>query len=591
MCIETRKIFYMEESPDATLDRYLLSYIMQRNRTVGFNSIPYDLPMIWAAHSNPNCAFLKSISDSLIVDGIWPAELAKTHGFAIHKTRHIDLIEVCPLKGSLKTYGGRLHARHLQDLPFDPNHALSASEALIVRDYNFNDLDLTALIFENLKDQIDLRTTLSAEYKTDLMSKSDAQIAEAVIGSEIKKLIGKYPLKPKVDDATSYNYKIPNFMQFQTPYLQNLLETVRYAKYTLENDKIKIPDVIKEFEIKIGLSVYRMGNGGLHSSEKNEYHISSETSILVDNDVASYYPMIILNGNLCPQHLGQNFLTVYRSLVKRRLAAKKAKQNVIADSLKIVINGSFGKLGSPYSILYSPDLLIQVTVTGQLSLLMLIEALELVGIPIVSANTDGIVANCPIDKRGLMREVILNWENITGFTTEETRYKAIYSRDVNAYLAVKEDNSFKGKNSYFDPWSGGSKEAIFRFHKNPQTTICIEAVKNFIVSGTPVEQTIRSATDITKFVSVRNVTGGAVKNDQYLGKVVRWYYAIGEFGTINYRISGNKVSDSDGAKPIMTLIDSIPNDINYSWYESKANDILEELQVTNKRSKIVSLFD
>ena len=98
------------------------------------------------------------------------------------------------------------------------------------------------------------------------------------------------------------------------------------------------------------------------------------------------YPSIILNLGLYPKHLGTAFLEVYRSLVERRLAAKKEKRTVEANTLKIVINGSFGKLGSKWSTLYSPDLMLQVTLTGQLSLLMLIERLTLAGVPVRSVT-------------------------------------------------------------------------------------------------------------------------------------------------------------------------------------------------------------
>ncbi|KKS65278.1 MAG: hypothetical protein UV34_C0020G0001, partial [Parcubacteria group bacterium GW2011_GWB1_42_6] len=45
--------------------------------------------------------------------------------------------------------------------------------------------------------------------------------------------------------------------------------------------------------------------------------------------------------------------------------------------------------------------MIQVTITGQLALLMLIERLELCGVPVISANTDGLVVECPRDRRWL----------------------------------------------------------------------------------------------------------------------------------------------------------------------------------------------
>ena len=47
--------------------------------------------------------------------------------------------------------------------------------------------------------------------------------------------------------------------------------------------------------------------------------------------------------------------------------------------------------------LYSPDLLINTTITGQLTLLMLIEMITLSGGKVKSANTDGIVILCNRD--------------------------------------------------------------------------------------------------------------------------------------------------------------------------------------------------
>ena len=86
---------------------------------------------------------------------------------------------------------------------------------------------------------------------------------------------------------------------------------------------------------------------------------------------------------------------------KKELALSETAMN----ALKVTVNGSFGKFGSPYSVLYSPDLLVQVTVTGQLSLLMLIQWMESQGISVVSANTDGVVVKCPKSKEELMVKI------------------------------------------------------------------------------------------------------------------------------------------------------------------------------------------
>lgn len=272
-CAETDRIIYFEISPDTDyFDKYAISTILHKNKTIGFNSIKYDLPMIWLAYHNPDIAILRKASDDLIFSGDNAWSIAKKYDFKIYPTDHIDLIEVCPLKGSLKTYGARLHARHLQDLPFDPSQPLTAAQAAIVRDYNFNDLSLTKLIYINLKDQLSLRETLSAEYGINLMSKSDAQIAEAVIGSELKRITGEYPQKPKVADDFRHTYNVPSFVKFQTNYLNSILNIVKSSEYKFVNGSAIVPEAIKNLKIKIGNSIYRMGNGGLHSSEKNEYY-------------------------------------------------------------------------------------------------------------------------------------------------------------------------------------------------------------------------------------------------------------------------------------------------------------------------------
>jgi DNA polymerase elongation subunit (family B) len=314
-----------------------------------------------------------------------------------------------------------------------------------------------------------------------------------------------------------------------------------------------------------------MGIGGLHSSEKGIAFKASDTFKLVDRDVASYYPSIILNQKLYPLHLGFDFLTVYQSLVSRRLAAKRSGNKIEADMLKITINGSFGKFGSKWSALYAPDLLIQVTLTGQLSLLMMIEALEMNGVQVCSSNTDGVVMRYPRIMEDTVGRVIKDWENRTNFETEETEYAALYCRDVNNYIAIKPGGKAKTKGAYNVP------EGIFRFHKNPTNLICVEAAIEYLAKGTPVAQTVWQCRDLRKFLTVRKVNGGAVKDGVYLGKAIRWHYSTETGGEIIYAASGNKVPQSDGAKPCMDLPGSFPHDVDFARYEAEAVAILKEI--------------
>jgi hypothetical protein len=569
----TGKVIYFERTRTTDFDAGKLKWIVDNFCLVGFNSWNYDLPILALALAGKTCAQLKQATNDIIVNGTRPSDVLR--GFKVKGIRpnHIDLIEVAPLRASLKIYGGRLHAPRMQDLPFHPEVLLTEDQIAIVRWYCVNDLTNTAILHESLKEQISLRETLSNEYGVDLRSKSDAQIAESVIAQEIEKLNGCRVQRPTIEPGTRYRYRVPAFIKYESPLMNWALEIVRGADFIVSEDgNIGMPVELKELKLQIAAGVYRMGIGGLHSSEQCTAHRADDHTIIVDRDVTSYYPAIILNLGLYPHHLSTNFLRVYQQLVNKRLDAKRAGNKVVADSLKITINGSFGKLGSKWSVLYSPDLLIQVTVTGQLSLLMLIERLEIRGINVVSANTDGIVIKCPKVRHAEMEAIIKQWEQDTAFETEETTYTAVYSRDVNNYIAVKPDGKVKTKGAYANP-----EKPSDQLHKNPTNQICVDSVIALLTKGAPLHHTIRSCTDIRKFVSVRTVKGGAVKDGTFLGKSIRWYYKAGEEGEIVYADSGNKVPRSEGAIPLMDLPSTFPQDIDYDWYEREANRMLEDI--------------
>lgn len=579
---------------DSTLTKYQiekLNWLFDQVIVVGFNSNGYDCVIANLALCGRPVSELKYASDLMIQSNLRKEEIYKQFKIRPRKFDSIDLIEVAPLKASLKIYGGRLHTKKMQDLPFPPETFLTFNQTWIVHNYCANDLVKTKELRDCLDPQIKLRIEMTKEYGADLRSKSDAQIAETVIVKEIKDAMGvKHLQRPLVEPGKLYKYNPPHFLQYNSELMKHVLNVIRTSDFEVaQNGSIIMPKAVDDLKIKINKSEYQMGIGGLHSCEKSAAHLSRNGYTLRDRDVASYYPMIILICQLFPGHLGRIFLSIYEKIVNRRLHAKKSKMKAIADSLKIVINGSFGKLGSMWSMLYAPNLMIQVTVTGQLSLLMLIERFELAGIEIVSANTDGIVINCHDSQTELYEKIIKQWELDTGFETEETVYDALYSRDVNNYMAIKRKfdketnqwtdkiSGFKGKGIFADPWSDPENPAMV-LHKNPCAQICINAAYQHITTGKPLLDLIKDCKDISQFVSVRTVKGGAFKEGVgYLGKSVRWYYAKGQDEPIIYANSGNKVPKSDGAKPCMELPDIFPDDIDYNWYAQESHDMLVDI--------------
>jgi hypothetical protein len=584
----TNKFLQLECGEGLTFNPKLLSWIMFNYRTVGFNSINYDLLILWLAYREQDATLLKRATEDVIIGGIREWELKKTYQFQTFNTNHIDLIEVAPLKGSLKLYGARLHTGSIQDQPFDVDKELTEFEISELKQFNCNQLDITEELFNFMKERLDLRESLGNEYHENLMSKSDAQIAEVILVKEVAKLNGKRPSRQDVEPGTVFKYSVPHYIDYKTPELKKLLERIRLAKFTvMPSGKMDIPEEVKQ-HVKIGSNgIYRLGIGGLHSSEETVSYKSTDKIAIVDRDVASYYPRLITTLGLYPASCGPNFLTAYNHIIDVRLDAKARKIFSRDKGLKIVINGTSGKLSDVWSTFYSPDNTIQMTVSGQLALLMFVELLEQEGIKVVSANTDGIVMLVPLDKENTYEQIYKHWENISGFTTEETRYKSYYARDVNAYFAVKLDGKVKKKGN---PYAEVGSQSGTQLDVNPTVQICSDAVEALLSKGVPIEQTIRECKNFTRFVNIRQAKApGAHKNGEYLGRVLRWYYAKGELGCIQTVAANNKVADSDGAKPVMDMPATFPTDIDYQWYIDFTKGILEDIGYL-ARPKQISFF-
>lgn len=559
-----------------------LSFILHHYRCIGFNSLKYDIPLLWASYIRQDLYWLKEVSNAL-VSGEWYQEICKQYSIRIFDTDHIDLIEVCPNQGSLKLYGARLHTPRLQELPFHHMEELTEEQKLEVENYCINaDLVSTAITYEFNKDRLALREFLGQEYNENLMSKSDAQMAEAIMRREIKKRTGAWPKKPSLTEDYQFQYERPAYLKFNSPQLNGLLNDI--SSHTFRIDcaaRVIRPDFLRDRTIKLNNLSYEFGIGGLHSKEKNIAYKSNEEYQITDKDVASYYPKIISNLKLAPEGLGPIFLDVFDGLTAARLDAKAKKAFAKDKGLKIAINGASGKFNSEHSVMFSPKCYVQMTLTGQLSILQLAEMFEENDIQVISANTDGIVLYHKRDKYDKLEQIIKHWETATRYPTEEGTYKAYYGRDVNAYFAHKSDNTIKLKG----PYSEVGSQTGTQLDNNPIMLICSDAIKKLLTDEVPIEETIKNCRNLSRFITVRNVKGGGYWKNEYLGKVVRWVYARNEFEAIRYVESGNKVATTDGALPLMDWPDEWPN-IDYDRYIEETRNIMYDIGMLKRPEQI-----
>ncbi|WP_217468753.1 hypothetical protein, partial [Staphylococcus aureus] len=439
------------------------------------------------------------------------------------------------------------------------------------------DLRNTLLVYKAHLPNIKLREEFGPQYKVDLRSKSDAQMAEAIFRAEAFRRTGKYPQKAVIRAGHKFKFKVPDYVEFKTENLKWVLELIRNAEFEIrESGYVSMPQELKDLVIPIGKATYKMGIGGLHSQEKRAAYIADDEYILRDHDVASYYPKLILATGMEPPALRNLFRPIYAGILQARLDAKSRGLSVAADGLKIVVNGSFGKLLDPWSCLYFPELGIQTTVSGQLSLLMAIEDLELNGYQVINANTDGIVVRCRRDLQSGMAAIFKRWEQQTNLEMETTDYQAMFSRDVNSYVALY-DKPQKGK------WTKGKGAfTVGDIKHNPVNDICAEAIIAFLLNSTPIEQTIRECRHLPHFMAIRKVSGGGAKvwedgSVEYIGKIARWYHSTEVQGGIVTAKKGHTVPDTAGARPCMRLPQEWPADLDYDWYIQEAYDMLDAI--------------
>lgn len=593
--------------PGHPLDIPGMMRTLSRTRIFTFNGNNYDIPMISAAAMGWDNAGLKQLSDAIIQQQLKPWDLERHYGIRMLQLMHVDLFEVLPGQGSLKAYGGKMHAPKLQDLPYDPSSTIDWPKRVLLREYCGNDIETTWLARQAMSAQVKLREEMSEQYGVDLCSKSDAQIAEAVMKVSLPFKVEK----PAVAVGSTFQYQPPAWLKFLHLDILQMLSATWFS--ISEHGKVENPANLDGKIIRIGCTDYRMGIGGLHSTEANRYVPREAGYELVDVDVASYYPASIIITGIYPPQIGPAFQEIYGGWRDRRLKAKHAGDKKTANSLKTLLNGVGGKLTSKYSIFYAPSGFIQMTLTGQLALLMLVERLEFAGVPVISANTDGICIKCRTDQVWLRDDIIRWWEKATGYEMEFTQYRLIAQQSVNSYVAITTDGGVKLKGAFAPPEPGPSG------WPNPTTQVCVDAVVAYLRDGVPLAATILSCCDVRQFVSVRKVKGGGyyakrhlprkggtraemrrllgdtttpdkelraayerelttVVPPEFLGKVVRWYYSRGSTGCIVTDV-GNLVAKTEGCSPMMQLTAEVPDDLDYEWYIREAASMLRDAGV------------
>lgn len=392
------------------------------------------------------------------------------------------------LRVGLKEIQVTMQYPNVQEFVCDWTKPLPLEDFNSMIDYNINDIESTSELLNRCKKDVDLRIAIEDEYGIRVLSKDGVNIGMKIL---TQKYLEKTGLTwQDIKDLRSPMSVIPlkdvilPFIKYDSPILQRVLEDMK--------NQIVSPGR-KGYENKFVFNNlrYSVGVGGIHSVNSPEIIIPRDDEMLIDIDVASLYPSMLIEYEFYPRHLDKEFLEVYKQIKDERIEAKHNGDKVKNETLKLALNGLSGNLQNKHNFCYSPFAVMQIRINGQLLLLMLAEKLTQIGCRIVQANTDGLFVLLKKDAYSKVNSICREWEQLTKLTLEEDRFKAMYQYAINDYFAITEDNKVKEKGMFI---------TTVKLGKGLTPKIIPKAVISFFKDGIPVEDTIKNCTDIRDFL-------------------------------------------------------------------------------------------
>lgn len=587
---------------------------------VGYNNLRFDSQVVeWVLRNAENwhelssleiCAKISQKAQDVIDDAnydVFPEY--REHELSL---RQIDLFKINHYDNknrrvSLKRLEFEMDYENIEEMPVHHSKKdLTPTDRHITRLYCKNDVMATYKFYlitigqtdhplYKGNNQIELRKDIEEEFGIPCLNYSDSKIGDEMIkkyycqekGIEYKELPRKGFFRKTIDVKNC----IADYVEFKTPQLKEFFNRIKKMKMGMNDEFVE--------EINFYGNRYTFAKGGLHSVNTPKVFEATDDVLIIDWDVSSYYPAIIINNRRYPAHLGKEFLNGYIEMFKKRLelkphAKKDRKIKGIVGALKLAVNSVYGKSSDVQSWIYDRQLTMFTTITGELSLMMLIEAYELEGIKVISANTDGVTIMLNKSQLDKMFEINQWWSDLTQYELERTDYSKIIFSTVNDYLAIMTNGEIKKKGDFLTD---------FELHKNKSARIVPIALERYFVDGIPVDETIRSHTNLFDFClrqkATRDFHYEGVSKDggrKVYDKLIRYY--VSTDGEKLYKVKNEecqtnaaKISQVEAGEWLSTVCNYLPkgtivSNIDYKYYIEKAENMIHKIVTEGKKRKV-----
>lgn len=479
---------------------YLREIKLAKGYMVGYNNIGFDYPVLHLIMSYSPVR----ITHGLIYDkamSLINTEWNNRFGSIIWDPTidQIDLMKVhhfdnAARSTSLKILEINMGMADVRELPFTPGTILTSNQIDELIKYNIHDVRATFDFYSHSIDEIKFRESLLDKYQLNALNFSDSKIGTEIFIKSLEesgipcfeRKEGRKKARQTIRDSIDLKDCVLDYIKFNNPEFNVILDFFKSKSIT------ETKGVFNNLQCEVEGIEYIFGTGGLHASLNNTLIKSSSTLLIVDVDVKSYYPNLAIKNKIYPEHLGEEFCLIYEKLYNQRNSyAKKTPENA---ALKIALNGTYGNSGNVYSPFYDLKYLLTITISGQLSLLMLVDMLiELPTLSIIQCNTDGVTYSVHHDYSNTARLICKEWEKITALELEEAIYSRFWIRDVNNYVAEYANGDLKRKGAFrFGDELG--------WHQNHSSQVVAKAVSAYLINGDNITDFISRHTNMYDFM-------------------------------------------------------------------------------------------
>lgn len=485
---------------------------------------------------------------------------------------------------SLKWLEFTLRFSNIEEMPIPHDQPVEEHQIDDIIAYNRNDVLATHEFYTRIKHESELRLTMSEEYKRPLINASEPRMVREIFGKLLSEQMGitYKELRELKTIRKNVNFKdiIFPYVKFITPELQALLKSLQ--QITIDCNPHSQQKFSHSFNYN-GLPI-DLGLGGIHACTTSGVYTPNDDEFITDQDVVSFYPNLAIQNHIKPAHLGEAFNVIYKNIFEqRKLIPKKDPKNYV---YKIILNSTYGLSSEINSYFYDKQFTYTITINGQLSLLMLAEALTLgiPGIKILQMNTDGLTYIYKKKYKPIVDKISSWWQATTNLSLEEAYYSKMVIQDVNNYIAVSMDGKVKKK---------GLFETELLYHKNHSNLIIPKALEQYFLNNVPVDLTIKQHTDIFDFcAAVKKKSNFALNLYKHLNglEIVEEQQKVARFIVSNTENAGLLIKDFDDGRKVSVLANTLIEPLNkivdtnaknyklnYDFYIKKCKDIIENI--------------